>query len=164
MRTVDGEVEWRCATCRSWSPLSTVRCVVCASPRTGFGDPAPRPEIDADQRGQAVAASALLPGLGHLIARRVGTGIARAVLAISWLVGGVAVARAASAGGASVLPAVPLLLGAVVLWAGTLRDAAVLGSGSELLRPRVLAILTATVLGTLVLALAATATAPGGAA
>ncbi len=156
-------MEWRCGTCERWSPLTTDRCLTCASPRTGFGDPPPRPDVTPGDRTQLIAASVLLPGLGHLLARRVGTGVARAVLYVSWLAGGIGLGRAAGASGASVLPAVPLLLGAVALWAGTLADAATLGSRREVLGPRVLAILTASVVGVLVLALAATASTSGAA-
>ncbi|MEX0834689.1 MAG: hypothetical protein WD010_01260, partial [Nitriliruptor sp.] len=139
VRTVDGEVEWRCHTCEGWSPLTTDRCLICSSPRTGFGDPPPRPDVAPGDRARLLVASVLLPGLGHLFARRAGTGVARAVLYLSWLAGGAALGRAASGSGASVLPAVPLLLGAGVLWAGTLADATTLGSGREVLGPRVLA-------------------------
>jgi hypothetical protein len=158
VRTVGDEVEWRCARCDDWSPLLAATCVTCGAPRQGFGEPATRPAPDDADRGRAVAASVVLPGLGHLLAGRPGTGAARALLWCSWLLGGLFVVRGAD-GGAPVLPAVPLLLGAVVLWAGTLRDAVALGSGREWLRPRVLGALTAAVVGTLLLATIAAATA-----
>jgi hypothetical protein len=157
VRTVDGEVEWRCGTCDRWSPLAADRCLACGSPRTGFGDPPPRPVVADDRRAGLVVASIALPGLGHLLAGRLGSGLARLVLGLSWLLGGIAIARAAAASGAAILPAVPLLLGAAIVWTGSVADAASLDR-RELLRPRVLTVLTGVVLGTLVLALLATAT------
>lgn len=43
IRTVDGEVEWRCPRCGGWSPLATGSCTTCGGPRTGFGGDPPRP-------------------------------------------------------------------------------------------------------------------------
>jgi hypothetical protein len=151
VRTVAGEVEWRCRTCDGWSPLGRERCVTCGSPREGFGEVPPPPTIGATDRGRLVLATLVLPGLGHLLARRTGTGVARLVLALSWGIAGLVVAR--GVGGVAVLPAVPLLLGAVVVWAGSVRDVMALADGGpELLRPRVLSWLTAGVLGTTLLA------------
>lgn len=93
----------------------------------------------------------LVPGLGHLLAGHVGTGVARLVLGVSWAAGGLAVARGAGGDG-QLLPAIPLLLGATIVWAASIRDVAVLREGAELLRPRVLAGLTVAVVGTLLLA------------
>lgn len=163
VRTVGDEVEWRCARCRDWSPLLAEACRTCGGPRTGFGGPVNRPAAGPTDRGRAVAASVLLPGLGHLLAGRAGTGIARLLLGLSWLVGGVAIAAGADGGGRA-LPAIPLLLGAVIVWAASIRDAAVLGTGDELLRPRVLAGLTVAVVGTLLLAAVAATTAGAGGA
>jgi hypothetical protein len=162
VRTVGDEVEWRCARCRSWAPLLAEVCTTCGAPRTGFGEPARRPGPQPQDRGRLVAASVLLPGLGHLLAGRVGTGVARLLLGLSWAAGGLAIARSAGAAG-GILPAVPLLLGATIVWAASIRDAAVLGDGQELLRPKVLAGLTVAVVGTLLLAVVAATTggAPG---
>lgn len=102
-------------------------------------------------------ASALLPGLGHLLARRTGTGAARLVLALSWGIGALVVARGVS--GVALLPAVPLFLGALAVWVGSVRDVmALVDGGPELLRPRVLSWLTAGVLVTTLLAVVAVAT------
>jgi hypothetical protein len=161
VRTVGDDVEWRCARCRDWSPLLADACTTCGGPRTGFGGPVHRPAPGPTDRGRATAASVLLPGLGHLLAGRVGTGIARLVLGLSWLVGGVAIAAGAGGGGRA-LPAIPLLLGAVTVWAASIRDAAALGTGRELLRPRVLAGLTVAVVGTLLLAAVAATTSGAG--
>lgn len=151
VRTVDGEVEWRCSTCGSWTPLASGRCATCDAPRRGFGEVAPPPVLGSDMRGRLLLASLLFPGLGHLVARRVGTGVARLVLAGSWLVGALVVVVGAG-GGAGRIPAVPLLLGVAVLWVGSARDAvALVDGGRELLRPRVLSWLTGAVLAGLLL-------------
>lgn len=145
VRTVDGEVEWRCRTCDAWSPLLRERCVTCGSPRQGFGEVATPPAVGAADRGRLLVASLVLPGLGHLLVHRTGTGVARLVLALSWGVGALVVARGAT--GVGLLPAIPLFLGAVVVWAGSVRDVMAMVDGApELLRPRVLSWLTGGVL------------------
>jgi hypothetical protein len=141
VRTVDGEVEWRCRTCDAWSPLLRERCVTCSSPRQGFGEVVPPPAVGAADRGRLVLASLVLPGLGHLLVHRTGTGVARLVLALSWGVGALVIARGAT--GVGLLPAIPLVLGAVAVWAGSVRDVLAMVDGApELLRPRVLSWLT----------------------
>lgn len=102
-------------------------------------------------------ASALLPGLGHLLARRTGTGVARLVLALSWGIGALLLASGVS--GVALLPAVPLSLGALAVWAASIRDTmALVDGGPELLRPRVLSWLTGGVLAATLLAVVAVAT------
>jgi hypothetical protein len=157
VRERDGVVEWRCAACDGWNELTTVACSVCASPRRGFGTE--REEVSAREvdPSTVLAASILLPGLGHLLAGRTGTGIARIVLMLLWVAGGVAL-LAGSGGGT--LIGVVLLVGALLLWAGTLVDARNLGRSSapELLRPRALGLLVGAV--TLLMVVAAFAAAP----
>jgi hypothetical protein len=145
VRTVDGEVEWRCAACDGWTPLERSRCATCETPRRGFGEVPPPPPIPATERGKLLVASVVLPGLGHLVARRVGTGVARLALAGSWLIGALLILG--GAGGAGRLPALPLLLGAGVVWVGSAIDVlALVDGGREQLRPRVLSWLTGGVL------------------
>lgn len=123
IRVDGGEVEWRCATCGAWSPLAAPVCHRCASPRTGFG-PAATPSpggADGQRRvgpGGALLASALLPGLGHLVQGAIGTGIGRALLWVLWAGGGLSLLRT---GGVSA-GAVVLLLSALGLWVVTLVD------------------------------------------
>ncbi|WP_052667758.1 hypothetical protein [Nitriliruptor alkaliphilus] len=151
MRTVDGEVEWRCGTCDGWTHLDRATCATCGAPRRGFGELPPPPSFGPDARSRLVAASVLLPGLGHLVARRFGTGLARLLLAASWAIAALVVFLGAG-GGPGRLPAVPLLLGTLVVWAGSVADVAAMIDGRpELLRPRVLAWLTGGVLLSLVL-------------
>jgi hypothetical protein len=81
----------------------------------------------------------VFPGLGHLLARRTGTGLARVVLTVTWLLGALLV----TGGGGGNLAAAPLLLGVAILWAGSLRDVlALVDGGREVLTSRVLLWLT----------------------
>jgi hypothetical protein len=98
-----------------------------------------------------VLLTALLPGLGHLRAGRVGTGLARVVVASAWLLGAVVLAVGARRTSATPVAAVPLLLGAGAVWAASLRDVRRLGSGEgrELLDARGLLWLVAAVTGLL---------------
>jgi hypothetical protein len=160
VRTVDGEVEWRCPRCDVWSPLPAARCTTCGGPRRGFGvdERDVRPPPSAGPR--LAAASLVLPGLGHVLAGRYGSGVARALLAVSWLLGGLVLLRGATRGGASPLPSVPLLVGAVTVWAASLADVRRLtvDEGREWLHPRALLWLTSGVIGSLVVLLLMTAT------
>jgi hypothetical protein len=80
VRDRDGVVEWRCAACDGWTELESPTCAVCGSPRRGFGELAAAPARSTSE-GAIVGASLLVPGLGHMLAGRYGTGIARAGLA-----------------------------------------------------------------------------------
>ncbi len=152
------DVEWRCAACDAWSPLEEPVCTVCAAPRRGFGgdgSPATSPTAPADQT-TAVVASVLLPGLGHLLRGRVGTGLARMVLWLLWGGGGLAVLLGSGGG----MAAAVLLLAALLVWAVTLVDLQRLAGGRPpLATGRVLAWSVVGV--TLVLALVALAAAAG---
>ena len=94
----------------------------------------------------------LIPGLGHARAGRLGSGIARGVLAVGWLLGGVLLLGAALRAGAAYLAALPLLAGAVVVWVLTALDARSLARSetTERLDPRTLLWLMAGVTGALV--------------
>lgn len=156
VRERDGALEWRCRTCRAWTPFETEQCVRCGAPRQGFlPEPAgtrPTPAVPA--AGRLIAASVALPGLGHVLARRSATGVARAVLALLWLGGGIGLVLAGQ-GGLARLPGFVLLLGAGVLWAGTVLDVSELASGGrrELLTTRVLLWLVVAVTSLLLVAL-----------
>ncbi len=113
-------VEWRCVACDAWSPLEASACTVCAAPRHGFGSEtstATSATVRADPTS-ALVASVLLPGLGHLLRGRVGTGLARAVLWLLWGGGGLAVLLGSGGGTAAAV----LLLAALAVWAVTLVD------------------------------------------
>lgn len=154
VRTVDGQVEWRCQRCDAWAALGRSSCPVCGAARTGFGD-----TVSGAGRtlpmATAVAGSALLPGAAHVAAGRVGSGLARVGLGVGWLAGGVALLRGSGGAGLARLPGLVLLLGAGVLWAVTLLDARTLtaAGGREVLSARALAVLVATVTGLLLVAM-----------
>jgi hypothetical protein len=159
VRERDGEVEWRCGACGGWTPLHLAACLHCASPRRGFGEAAsPVRTFPRDGR-VLLAASLVLPGLGHLLIGRTGTGLARIVLAVLWVGGGLSLVRDGGGGGA---PGLVLLVGALVLWIATAVDARYLATGSrtELLGSRALAVLVAIVTGGLVLATVVTVPSP----
>jgi TM2 domain-containing membrane protein YozV len=152
VRDRGGEVEWRCRRCGSWSALTATTCTTCGGGREGFGlgsvGRADRPVPPA----AVLAASALLPGAGHLLVGRVGTGGARLLLWALWVPAGLALVRAA--GGVVVAaPGLALLLGAGLLWVATLVDARrlTIGDPRELLTSRPLSWLVAAVVGLVVL-------------
>ena len=111
-------IEWRCPTCGDWSAMDDRACAHCRTPlRARMDAGAHGPEgsgrrVDPDTaRTRTVVANAVLPGLGHLLLGWVGSGLARMVLFVVWLVGGLLLA---AAGG--LVAALPLFLGAAVLW------------------------------------------------
>ncbi|HEX2028134.1 MAG TPA: hypothetical protein VHF25_09075 [Nitriliruptorales bacterium] len=141
--------------------MGATHCRICATPfgdTVGGGVRETADVRDADPAGMAVA-SALLPGAGHLwLGRRV-SGVVRAATYLAWIAGGYALTRAASAAGQSILPAVPLLLGALAILLTSVYDAYVLarhGHG-ELLTPRVLFWIVVAVIGMLVVSFIPTA-------
>jgi TM2 domain-containing membrane protein YozV len=160
VRTRDGEVEWRCGACGAWNPLvGTGTCGTCGAGRRGFDAAPPTARPVTASRTAVVAATLVLPGLGHFLAGRVGTGIARALLALLWGVGGVALLTGgATAAGAS------LLAGWAVLLVSSLLDLPTAGAPSppELLTARRLGLLVVAVTGLVLVAFVATATAGRG--
>jgi hypothetical protein len=154
VRERDGEVEWRCATCEAWSSLHAPRCERCGAPRTGFGVDQPEAVAPEDAE-QLVVWTVLLPGLGHVRAGRVGSGVARGVIAVGWLLGGLLLGVGAVRAGTAPVAAVPLVLGAAAIWVASVRDVAALARGEsrELLDARGLLWLVAGVTGLLVVTL-----------
>lgn len=134
VRDRDGVVEWRCVACDGWSPLDVATCVVCGTRRQGFGDEDDRPSVEG--RTEVLVASLLLPGLGHLLAGRHGTGLARAILAVLWGPGGLLLVLNST--GIASLPGWLLVVSAVLLWVSTVLDARsfVAGSDEQLLTTR----------------------------
>lgn len=120
VRVRDQEVEWRCGACGSWTPLTVPTCATCAGPRAGFGpaDQGAPQQAPAVAFGPAMVASALLPGVGHLLRAQVGTGLARLLLWVLW--GGSGVAMVVSAGPSPA--AVVLVLAALAVWVVSLVD------------------------------------------
>lgn len=120
VRQRDGEVEWTCVTCGTSNPLAAGTCAACGTGLTAAfaaADPDPGRGAGADPR-VALAATVVLPGSGHVLAGQAATGLARALLYVVWLGGGLVLA----ARGGALLVTGPLLLGALVLWAGSLAD------------------------------------------
>ncbi len=137
-RRRDGEVEWACPRCGTYTHIEQPACAACGTDMTAHFESA-EPADDRQQPQQWTAAlwlSAVAPGAGHLLINRVGTGLARVLLFVVWLGGGWAMLRADGPGGPV---AAPLLLGAAVIWAGSLADLVFLARGGrELLAGRVL--------------------------
>lgn|GEM_PF-2500152 len=146
-RSAEG-LEWACGLCREWNPLERTTCRVCGS---GFGSqPGDQEAATPDVQPAVLAgASVLLPGAGHLLLGRTAEGVTRLLLAVVWAAGGLALLSGALASGRPVLPALPLLLGWVVLAVACSNDAMVLGGikGRVLLEPRVLLWLVVAVVG-----------------
>lgn len=160
-RRGDGQVEWECPVCASANLLAESACAACgASLAAGFASG--REAAPPVAPGVGLALTAVLPGAGHLASGRIGSGIARAFLYAVWLPGGAVLASAPGPGSMAV--ALPLLLGALLLWAASLLDTAALGGGGrQLAEGRALLWLVVSVLGlTLLGAITATATAGGG--
>jgi TM2 domain-containing membrane protein YozV len=132
-RRVGDRVEWTCVRCGTSNDIDELHCGVCGAPISArYEEPEREPE--PREWTTALALSAVIPGAGHIALGRHGTGIARALLFATWLVGGVVLA---GAGGAAA--AAPLYLGAAVLWAGSLLDLHLLRRGArELLAGRTL--------------------------
>jgi hypothetical protein len=135
---VDGDqVEWRCARCAGWTPLEQPSCAACGSARVGFTPTGAAAAPAIVPTGAApLVASALLPGLGHLLVGLPGSGVARVLLWLLWAGG--AGLTLVSVGVTST--ALVLTLAATALWAITLQDLSRLADGRpQLLTGRVLA-------------------------
>lgn len=154
------EIEWECPGCGTFNSIDLQSCAVCG---TSFLERfrSEEPEV-AHNWSTALLLSAVAPGAGHISVGRYGTGSARLLLFVAWVVGAVLLATSAGSGG--LIAATPLLLGAVVLWVLTLIDVYRLQQGeSELLVGRTFLWLVVGVLLLLGIALFAsvgTATAP----
>lgn len=157
-RTQDG-LDWRCAACETWNPIERQTCVTCAEPFTRTFAPAedaPRREVD---EATAVGASIVLPGAGHVLLGQGPAGALRIILYVIWLLGGVVLLRSAAGSGQPVLPALPPLLGALVVLVASVVEVqrTVSGDDTVLLTPRVTLWLVVVVLGGLMVSfLAAT--------
>lgn len=161
---VDGEVvEWRCATCGAWNPLEAPACHRCATPRSGFGPASAPASGSAAGHGRvalpgALLASALLPGLGHILQGATGTGLGRALLWVLWGGGGLSLLRTAGVSAGAVV----LVLSALCLWAVSLLDLQRAAAGAPpIATGRMLA--WSVVVVTLLLVVAVMATSVGGA-
>lgn len=155
-RRPDGGLEWVCSTCATVNPIEASVCAVCATSFAArFAEPDAPPEVGW---GTALALSAVLPGAGHVAVGRTASGLARGLLAVVW---GAGAALLLLGGGGRALPAAgPLLVGTLVLWAGSLVDLQRLAAGrAEVLAGRAFAGLVAAV--TLLALLGLLSTVPG---
>ncbi len=151
-RRIGDELEWRCGVCEHWNPVGSNHCSVCGTPfgRT-LGVESETPVRYVDQ-ATLVVVSAVLPGVGHVLLGRTVMGVVRALTFLAWLIGGWLLARSAAAAGQSILPAVPLFLGALAVWASSIYDALAASTGrQELLTPRAFFWLVVVVVGLLVI-------------
>ncbi len=127
IRDVDGHVQWRCPTCQTWVGLEESSCGTCGAVRAGFGEPANATGGAVDVPEQTMlGTSVVVPGLGHILAGRTGSGITRLVLFLFWGIGGVWWLLSTQNGRA---PGLVLVLGALILWGATLVDANAIAKG-----------------------------------
>lgn len=127
LRRRDGALEWECPGCGRWTAVESLDCSACGvtiAVQGEGGDPAAIARRLSQPWVAVLALTAVVPGAGHIGLGRYGPGLARALLFAAWVVGGVALwaTRGVLAGG-------PLVLGAGLLWAGTLGDVAALRAG-----------------------------------
>ncbi len=144
--TTPSERGWPCPVCASATTAPDTACATCGADLAAYylregGDERPTPPW-----AMALVLSALAPGAGHVLLRRPASAAARLLLFLVWALGGIAML---GGGPGAVLAAGPLLLGAAVLWLGSLGDVALAsqGAGRELLSARVLLWLVVAVTG-----------------
>jgi len=130
MRRRGDEVEWECPRCGEYHSMDQLACDVCGA---SFADRYRPVEAEAPPVNWqlALVLSALAPGAGHVALGRYGSGLARLLLFVVWLLGAFALLSGAGSGAAFV--AAPLLLGATVLWVTGLVDIQRLREGRPVL-------------------------------
>ncbi len=151
-RTPEG-IDWRCELCETWNPLERTTCSSCRSPFARTIAPTAEVELPDVDETTAVIVSMLLPGAGHLMLKRTGAGILRMILYVSWLVGGLLLLRAAASSSQSLVPAAPLLLGALAVLVASAVEVQQMTTDNDLtiLTPRVTLWLVVGVLGMLMM-------------
>ncbi|MFT4744841.1 MAG: hypothetical protein ACI9AD_000689 [Nitriliruptoraceae bacterium] len=150
--------------CNEWNPLDRLECTMCAAPfgRLIVSATPPRPTVAP---GVLVAGSMVMPGLGHLLLGLRGQAFTRMVLGVIWGAGGLSLLVQARSSGQSLVPAIPLLVGWLVLAIVSANDSHVEGGsdGRVVLSSRTLLWLVVGVLGaTMGLALVSTVLAANG--
>lgn len=148
-RRTGDDIEWACSACGQFNSIDVLHCSVCG---TGFADQFETPAAEVPRNwSQAFALSAVAPGAGHLAIGRYGSGTARLVLFLTWILGAILLV---GGGRRALIAVIPLLLGAVAVYAVTLADIRRLERGeAELLVGRNLLYLVLGVLGLLALGL-----------
>ncbi|MFO8076964.1 MAG: double zinc ribbon domain-containing protein [Actinomycetota bacterium] len=144
--TQDGGRGWSCPVCGTVSATPDATCPTCGADLAAHSLRQSEVERPPPPWTLALVLSALAPGAGHVLLRRYASATARLLLFLVWAVGGIAVL---SGGAGAALVAAPLLLGAAVLWLGSLGDVALASqeAGRELLGARVLLWLVVAVTG-----------------
>ncbi len=132
IRRTDEGFDWQCDRCATWSPLEVSTCTVCGRPfRAAVGGESDGPELaDVDPR-IALGLSMVLPGAGHLALGRTGTGLARLMLFCIWAFGALSFAIQARDSEQSAIAAIPLALGALIMWGISLYDVQNLSAGRD---------------------------------
>jgi hypothetical protein len=157
-------LEWACVACDEWNLLDRIECTMCGA-HFGRLIASATPLRPTVTPGVLVAGSMVMPGLGHLLLGLRGQAFTRMVLGAIWGAGGLSLLLKARSRGQSLLPAIPLLVGWVVLAIVSANDAHVEGGsdGRVVLGSRTLLWLVVGVLGaTTGLALVSTVLAANG--
>lgn len=160
-RTAEG-IDWECQICQQWNPIEVTRCTVCQTPfarsATVHEDDGLPKDVDEPT---VLIASIVLPGAGHWLLGYTIEGAVRATLYVFTLIGGILLLLSAASAGASVVPAVPLLGGALLIVFATLFDVTLARDGrikDQLLVGRRFFWFVIGLLGLLMLSFAASAT------
>ena len=124
-RRVGDQLQWACPQCSQFNGIDEPVCAVCGTPFVERFRAAEAPEPPRNW-SQALLFSAVAPGAGHLAVGRYGSGWARLMLFVSWIIGALLMS---SSGGARA--GAPLLLGAAVMWGGSLVDLRRLQEGQD---------------------------------
>lgn len=150
-RTVDGVVEWRCATCDSWNPVDRLVCTVCATPLDGSSGPGDV-DLSTVDRDRVMLASWVVPGGGQWLLGQRAKGLSRLLIAAVWLVGALMLLVSADGGEAALLPVGVLVAGVVAVWGLSVADArtALSGGTRELLGERAFLWVVVGVLGAVI--------------
>jgi hypothetical protein len=140
IRRVGGRLEWACPACEAVNAIDELTCRVCGNPVLDLFR-LPEPPTASRHPGVAVGLS-VVPGLGCWYAGSWGQGVARLVLACTWLA--VLVAVWGRPEPAMLLVKVPFALGLAGLWVASAVDAKRLAERRRLLvDQRVLAVAAA---------------------
>ena len=111
-------IEWACPSCGEFNGIDLMACSVCGTAfAEQFREEKPEPPRNWTQ---AMALSAIAPGAGHLAVGRYGSGASRLVLFLVWAIG--AVLLTSSGGRSALIAVIPLLLGMVTVWVGSIVD------------------------------------------
>lgn len=121
------DVQWACSACGQFNSIELSSCAVCGTAfvdRFRSDDPEPPRNWP-----QALLLSMIVPGAGHLAVGRYGSGLSRVLLFATWALG--AVMLLGGTGRQAGVAVMPLVLGAFVLWIGSLVDIYRLQRGEE---------------------------------